>query len=93
MNVKFLAAGDSRRDCNDRRWSQSSCSSVKSYMEREYPHAAQAIHRHNRRHSKLSDYDDAPTVAEITLPWRRDLTQNLANNRFRKNVSLFVLGM
>lgn len=92
VNAKFSAGGASRKtDWSDRRWSQSSCNSVKSYMEREYPHTAQPIHRHTRRHSRLSDYDDSPTVAEMTLPWRRDLeekrrdlAQNLANNRFRK---------
>lgn len=83
MNYGITAGDFHKQDWNERRWSQSSCSSVKSYMEREYPHTAHPIHRHSRRHSKLSDYDDSPAIAEVTLPWRRDLSQNLAN-RFRK---------
>ncbi len=83
-NANFSAPGDSRRDWSERRWSQSSCNSVKSYLEREFPHNAHPIHRHARRHSRFSDYDDSPTAAEITLPWRRDLAQTLTNNRFSK---------
>jgi hypothetical protein len=55
-------------------------------MEKEYPHTAHPISRHARRHSKLSDYDDCPTTAETTLPWRRDLSQVVSNNRFSKIV-------
>lgn len=73
----ILTAGDIRAE---RRWSQSSCSSVKSYMEKEYPHNSQPLHTkpHQRRYSKYYDPDDtSPTSAELTLPWRRD-QQNLA---------------
>ena len=73
-------AGDFHRDWNERRWSQSSCSSMKSYMETAYPHTAQPIHRHGRRHSKQVDYDDSPTITEITLPWRRDGVNTGAHN-------------